>query len=168
MKEFSISLLACCVRNRHNSEQARTVETGLFSVYCYLYLICVYEREIWCACVHELYILLRLWAVVGFSFASKHVIVEGMRKCYEGKRKLYQRDFEARNAFLFLCKRHRALLKSRAWNVVTESRGSGVRRKGFVREKRKDFKVKLAILCCVFSEGCVRYALNHYVRAVYT
>ena len=34
--------------------------------------------------------------------------------------------------------------------------------------KRKDFKVKLAILCCVFSEGCVRYALNHYVRAVYT
>ena len=84
----------------------------------------------------------------GNQFREQAVIVEGMRMVTKWKESCIGEILRRGMYFLFLCKRHSALLKSRVWNLrETESRGSGVIRKGFVCEKGK-----LAILCCVYQK----------------
>ena len=50
---------------------------------------------------------------MGISFASKHVIVEGMRMVTRVKVSCIGEILRQGMYFLFLCKQHRALLKSR-------------------------------------------------------
>ena len=85
----------------------------------------------------------------GIQFREQTVIVEGMRKCTRVKESRIREILRQGMHFCF-CVSDTELCSKAVREKWTESRGSGVRRKGFVREKRKDFKVKLAILCCVF------------------